>query len=224
MNRLRLSVSGLLLVVAALALPGSAFAFANLETRPWLTGSSPSSMFVLSGSRILTVSGASFELTTTVGSTPLRITSSGIGCTGCLIQNEGGSARGSGKLSFPGAQVASTCAVSGGRIETWNLSLEADYMEGSKSLILFRPAAGETLATVTLTKGSGSCPLAGSYVIRGVVFGQQVNATGVYSVLQNVWLSQTINTIAGGALKFGAAEAALTGTAQLETGTYFGVQ
>jgi len=171
---------------------------------------------VLSGSETVTSTGSG-ELVTTVGSTPLVLNSTGLSCSGCKIENSGGAAIGSGKLEFTGVTVKepATCAVSGGKVTTLALKVQADWMKATgeePNYILFEPNSGTTFATLTLVAGSGSCPLAGSYIVSGKVFVQSVNATGTQKIEQPVNSSGTINSTAGGELKFGSKTAALNGS------------
>jgi hypothetical protein len=226
-----------LVVVLALGavMAGNAFAgVAFEEAATWRTGEAGT---VLSGSESVTSTGSG-ELITKVGETPLVLKSTGLECIECTIKNEEREilegekkvkksvAVGNGKLKFTGVTVASpsACAVSGGSVTTVPLEVTAYFMntrdfikEGKEftelqNWVLFHPASGNTFATVTLTKGTGTCPISGSYIVSGTVFVKSNNSTGVYAVNQTVTSSGTLNAEAGGSLKFGEASAELNGT------------
>jgi hypothetical protein len=220
-----------LVVVCALGalVASSAFAAATQKNATWRTGSTGT---VLTGSETVKASGSG-ELVTTVGETPLVLKSAGLECLECKVENSSGNAIGSGKLKFTGVTVSTpaTCAVSGGSVTTLALKINAGYMgAGTTNYVLFQPNSGTTFATVTLTAGSGSCPLSGSYIVSGKDFVQSNNATGVYEVNQTVQSSGTINSEASGEatpLKFGSKEAKLNGSGTFafsggKAGTVFG--
>jgi hypothetical protein len=168
---------------------------------------------VLSGSETVSSTGSG-ELVTTVGETPLVLKSTGLNCLECRIENSGGLAGGSGKLEFTGVTVAtpSTCAVSGGKVTTLALTSRHWFHIFHFWYTGYRPRTGTTFATVTLKEGSGSCPLSGSYIVSGSVWVRGNNETGVYAVSQTFTSSGTINSEAGGELKFGSKNAELNGT------------
>jgi hypothetical protein len=214
-----------LVVVVALGavLASNAFAAAATEAKEWNVGGS-----MLTG-KSETVSStavgtATFE--TEVGSTKYVLTATGIDCVGCTIANTGSpsSATGTGHLKFTGVSVMEPagCSVAS-EIETTELTVSADWMEGEKVYVKFTPAAGETkeFATVAIT----GCALATTIVPKGTVFVEAANKTEKYEVEQEVHSSKTINEVAGGSLKVGTKNAVLTGRAKLKlnSGAGFGV-
>lgn len=204
-----------LVVVLALGavVASNAFAAAVGEAATWRTGSAGT---VLTGSETVTTTGSG-ELVTTIGETPLVLKATGVECSGCKIENSEGFAIGAGKLKFTGVTVSSpaTCAVSGGSITTTALDTTSYYMIGSGWYTWIHPLTGTTLATVTLTKGTGACALSGSYVIGGSVFLKMANSTGSFVVTQSSTSSGAINAEAGGSLEFGSKKAELNGTATM---------
>ena len=204
-----------LVVVLALGvvMASNAFATAVGEAATWRTGSEGT---VLSGSETVTTTGSG-EFVTTVGETPLALKATGVECSGCKIENSEGFAIGAGKIKFTGVTVSSpaTCAVSGGSITTTALDTTSYYMIGVGWYTWIHPLTGTTLATVTLTKGSGACALSGSYIISGSVFLKMANNTGTFAVTQSSSSSEAINSEAGGSLEFGSKKAALIGTATM---------
>lgn len=202
-----------LAVFAVIALSGvmvsSAFAAATTTDVQVYIGPSPGT--VLSGSESFSVSGSS-ELVTTIGETPLTLKSTETECIGCTMKNEGGVAVTTGRLLFKNVTVVSpaTCAVEGGKVETKLLQTHPDYMIGSTSYKKIEPDAPETiLAQLKLIKGTGSCALAGTYNITGTLFLKMNNTTGVFAVTQGYTSNGSINTEAGGELKFGGKSAEL---------------
>jgi hypothetical protein len=205
------------LALGAIAV-GSASAAAVTEDQTWTIEG-----VTLSGAESVSSSGSA-TLKTTVGTTPLTISATGINCLSCTISNSGGSAVGAGILEFTGVTVETpaTCAarnVGGttGIIKTKSLEVKADYMIGTANYILFKPAGASSLFTeVELVKGSGGCPISGPYNVTGEVFVKSVNGTGVDATTQAVESSGTINETASGKtepLLFGGKHAELIGTA-----------
>jgi hypothetical protein len=222
-----------LFVVAALGavLASSAFAGSDTHDVLWYTGTAPGTVLTGSEEMSSTIVGASATFSTTVGSTPYVLESTGIECVGCKIENSGGVAVGSGHLKFKGVTVKEPagCSVAS-EIETTALSVTADWMpseiviEGGKevtkaketgpSYIKFTPTAGETteFAQVVIS----GCALATTLVPKGSVFVESANATGTQAVEQEVHSSAAINTAAGGSLKVGTKTASLTGSAKFK--------
>jgi hypothetical protein len=73
---------------------------------------------------------------------------------------------------------------------------------------LLPAAGGETLGTLKLT----GCALAGSYPLKGVLYGE-TSSPGIELVSQPLAFSSAINTAFGGSLKLGTEAATLTGAA-----------
>jgi hypothetical protein len=221
-------------LVAVMA--SSASAAATTETKAWKSGTTESGTTVLTGSETVTAEiaenvtlGKSFLLKTTVGEskTPLELTAHVIECVSCTIFNEGGGAKGKGKIRFKEVTVKtpSTCKVKNGEVLTNELKVDATYMEGEKALQLFEPASGEAFATITLEKGTGACAISGSYIVKGTVYSEASNKTGKYATGQQNNFSPTINSAAGGKLRLGEELAELTGSGIFKDGgKYFGVE
>jgi hypothetical protein len=170
----------------------------------------------LTGSETVSSTGSN-EFAFSLGETPVVLKSTGLECLECSISNPGGKATGTGKLKFTGVTVTTpaACAVSGGAVTTFQLTVDPDWMIGSTNYILFKPVSGTTFATVALVKGTGSCPLAGEWIVAGEVFIKSRNATDVLAVEQTVDSSGAINKEASGKatpLTFGSKEAVLNGT------------
>jgi hypothetical protein len=202
-----------LVVVIALgaAMASSALATAVTEDVQWKVEGA-----TLTGSEFVKSTGSA-ETVTAVGGAVLVIKATGINCIGCQITNSGGTAVGSGELEYTGVTVVvpSTCAVSGGVIRTKPLRIKADYMESTADYWLFEPAGGPTFSTVTLTRGLGACPITGSYIKSGTVFGKANNVTGTLASSQTISFSGSINNAAGGATQFGGKPAELNGSLTL---------
>ena len=216
-------------LVASFALVGvmanSAFAVAVTEPAKWfVTGSE------LKGSQAVTSSldtGTVAVLETEVGEWSLTINASGLECVGCTIFNEGGLARGNGKLKFTGVTVVTPtgCEVSGGAVETSALAVNANYMgvlekEFATTVALAnREGPTKPIATVTLKAKTGkTCAISGPYIVKGNLFVKWVWGTGVPFARNFIQSSPVINAVGGGGLTFGAKPATLTAEAFLEAG------
>jgi hypothetical protein len=236
-------------VVAALAIgaivAGSASAAVTTTAAEWYTGASPGT--TLSGDQAITVSigtdpvvGAKFQLKSTIGTTPIEITATGVQCVGCQITNSvvtSGTtpvAMGKGQLKFTGvtADAPTGCTVRNenatgtvGVIETKPLALHADFMSGTAPYWQLFPQAGVTTPFATFYIDDGNCVgISGSYDLKGTVFGQAANATGVQAATQGNKFSPAIQSETGAELKLGSAKAELTGTAIFSIGgTAFGI-
>jgi hypothetical protein len=209
MKMKRLGSAFVVICVLGAMMAGSALAAAVTEDVTWTIEGT-----TLSGSETVSATGSN-EFVWEVGSTLLKLKSTGLECIGCKIENSGGAAIGTGKLKFTGVTVAvpSTCAVEGGAVETADVKIRADYMIGTSDYWLFEPDEGTTFATFKLIKGSGSCVISGTYSITGTDFVKANNATGVLAESQGVTSSGAINAEAGGEIKFGSKKAELNGTA-----------
>jgi hypothetical protein len=157
-----------------------------------------------------------FTLTGTVGEAPVlnvKLTATGIECIGGTIFNEGGHGKDKGKLKFTGVTVdePTGCEVENGTVETGELKTELFMDSGSttKWFDKFSPASGTTFATVH-TIGA-SCPDAGNKLVKGTVFGEATNATGVAATTQPLTFSKTIDETTEGTLTFAGNTAHLTG-------------
>ena len=220
MNVKKLGVAMITLLACAALTASGALAAAVTTDATWLVGSSGT---VLSGSETVSATGTN-SLVWHIGTTPFELSSTGLNCLSCTIQNTAGTAVGSGSLEFTGVTAKSSpaCAarnVGGttGIIKTNALEIKADYMIGTSNYILFKPVGSSTLFfELELLKGSGSCSLAGKYKVTGEVFVKSVNGTGVYEATQKVESSRAINEEASGKtepLQFGGVAAVLNGSA-----------
>ncbi len=137
---------------------------------------------------------------TTIEGKAVKLTATGFSCPKSVIFNQSSKAKGKGFVQLSGVTVAepSGCKVEGGTIESAELAFQV-WMEGSKALVRFAPAAeGGTFAKIGIS-GTG-CPVAGSYAVKGTLFGEMVNATKVSETSQRMRFSGAINSAAGGAL------------------------
>ena len=146
-------------------------------------------------------------LTTTVGGKPLKFKATGGTCPESVIFNEGSKAKGTQKIKLTGVTVVEPagCTVSGGEIETALLSSQI-YMEGTKVLVRYAPASGTIFAEPKIT----GCSIKGAYPIKGVVFGEWGNVTGVEAAKNTITFSGAINAAAGGSLTVAGQPAAVT--------------
>jgi hypothetical protein len=168
MNLKKLGAALVVVLLLSAVVVSSASAAAVAEAATWRTGSAGT---VLSGSETETATGKG-ELVTAVGETPLVLKSTGLECLECTIKNEEGKATGTGKLRLTGVTVSSpaACAVNGGAITTVVIVFAHYYMNGVLWETRISVLSGATLATVSLVKGSGACPIAGTYNLTGNLF------------------------------------------------------
>jgi hypothetical protein len=209
MNLKKLGTALVVVLALGAVMASSAFATAVTKDTHWIDSAGE-----ITGSPEMKLEAVENGfLETTVAGTPLTLKTTAASCVGCTL---GANATASGKIKFENVTVVTpaACAVEGGTVTTKALTAQADWMEGEKDYIKFLPATeGGAFATVTLVKGTGTCALAGNYNVTGSAFGETVNKTGVLATMQNVKFSGTINSTAGGALKFGAEPATLSGQA-----------
>jgi hypothetical protein len=205
-------------VVTALSLVGATGAFAKAETTAaqWFAGTTKGSLTKLVGSQAVTVefgehkfpdgtTGKKGTLNTKILGVNFDSTAAGVKCIECRISNEiapkTGVATGTGKIEFTGVVPMEPvgCKVSGEKIVTNQVYIEADYMEGKKHLIRIIPASGELFSTTKLE----GCALEGSYPSKGVLFAEAVGETGTESSAPGYTSSAAISSAAGGTLTLG---------------------
>jgi hypothetical protein len=243
----------MLAAVLALGALGASTASAAVTTKAaeWYTGTTEAGVTTLVGSKVINAAvavhpeiGSKGRLKGTVGANkvPITITSTGISCVECTIENKevtgkaGKVAYGSGKIRFTGvtADTPTGCTVSSeagvaGEILTRKLVIHGDWMaEGNEhAFIQFIPEAGETAAFAQLKLSGGECTaIAGPYNVTGTVFGESVNNTGKAATAQQAVFSPAIQTTAGASLKLGgnAAEFTGTGSFSLASGEFFAIK
>jgi hypothetical protein len=208
-------------VAIGAVLASSAFATATTTAANWYTGSTGT---LLSGSATLTASASgATKFATSISGTAVEFQASSVSCVGCSISNSPG-AHGTGKLRFSGLTLlhpsSPPCGVTD-PIETAALTIEADWMEGTSALVKFVPTSGSTLFSFTIT--GSPCP-AGTFPVKGVLFGKTTAATGTQAASQTIQFTPAINSAAGGSLAVGGFASELTGTDVLSIGgTPFGV-
>ena len=150
-----LSVSAILAVSAAAAVPGASAA-------QWHVAGS-----TLTGSASYTGKATSpFTFTVIAQGNVYKFRAAGVEFLEPSISNEGGTATGRTKIRLTGVTVESpsTCAVVGGKITTYPLKTSA-----GGGIVSFTPTTGSEggLFVYSLGAGTGSCPLAGTYVAWG---------------------------------------------------------
>lgn len=237
-------------LVAVLALSAlsasSAFGAIATEAAKWYTGSTEAGVKELTETKAITakvgshpVIGSKFELNGTIGTNnvPLKLTATGLECSGCTIKNAevtgkaGKVAVGEGKIKFTSVTVDEpvNCTVSdengvAGQVITKALTVHADWMHEGKAYQNFFPTTGTVFATLKLA-GTGCSAIAGSYNVTGTVYSEAVNKTGVFKTAQNNIFSPAIQTTTGAELKLGGKKAELTGTGIFELGgQFFGIK
>lgn len=204
---------GVAILVAAIVLASAATAYGKAETKVggWVTGE----ILEVGKSAAVTCSDSQpLVLETTIGETPFKFTAKAVECPEAKInevESSGKMAELSGKLKLGEITVntPTNCAISGGTITT-NALTGRVMMEGSTTYLQLSPTTGTALATVTVVKGAGACPLSGSYIWSGTDFGR-FNPTGYAASSQPVTFSSGINSTAGGSIAFGGKTATLSG-------------
>jgi hypothetical protein len=210
-----------LAVMAALAI--SAFASASASAATW----------TVEGAKLEegTAKGVSASAKLKTGTTAVLegellgqefvLTSTTLSSSSGTIFQEGTKAKDSGVLEFSGLSVdkpSPTCAVES-PIKTKSLTSElVDHSGSTKAYDKFFPEEGEVFATI---KVSG-CAVAGSYNVKGVVYGE-AEAWGVSLASQPLKFNPTINATLGGSLTLGtkAAKLSAEGVNTLASGKAF---
>jgi hypothetical protein len=227
----KLGVALLAVVVLGAVMANSAFAeneFKEPATGTWFVNGTK--LPVGTHKALTTTAVGTSDLLTSVGGSPLKLTTEKITCLECFIDNtEGTVATIMGKLSFTEVKVAEPegCSVEGGEIKTKALTAVVGMNKaGTLATVKFTPESGTTFATVVLA--GITCAEAGEYKITGVQYAQAKNATGVFATSQEITTSEAIQKSAGTAtsLKFGANAAILSGhlTGALTSGETFGTE
>jgi hypothetical protein len=228
-RKIGVALSALFVLCAVSA--SSSFGTATTSAANWYTGSGGGTKLV-GGTFISTKvrEKTSFVFETEVGTTRVKLAAKQVECVSCTVRNEPTGASGVGFLEFSEITVVSppNCTLTSAK--TKELSLNADYMEGTSAMVLLTPTAGSTTAFASFELQGGSCALSTPIVPKGTVFGKAANATGVQSTSQEVSVSPSINSTAGGSMVVGLKPAALEGTLIASFGTivigespYFGV-
>jgi hypothetical protein len=231
LKKLSAVVFAVLAISAVMA--SSAFAAAETKAGEWYTGASPGTTLAGSVTATATVGehpviGKKGQLNGTIAGQPVKITSTGISCVECKIENKevtskaGKVAFGTGKIQFTGvtADEPTGCTVSSegnvvGEILTRKLVIHGDWaVAGSeKVFVQFIPEAGATAAFAQLKLKGGQCEaIEGPYNVTGTVFGESQNNRGVFAASQGIVFSPAIQTTTGAALKLGGNPAEFTGT------------
>ena len=155
------------------------------------------------------------ELTTKILGSTFKKTNTGLELIeGKLVQN-GSTVEGTGKLRLngvtldepAGCKVSSTLETVPARGVVAHGNTEATK---SQLYMKFTPVSGEVFMTIKITE----CAVAGSYQLKGSLYGKFVNPTGVEAVNQQIAFSAAINASQGGALTFGKEPAVLTATVE----------
>ncbi len=148
---------------------------------------------------------------------PVVYEATGIECVeGSIFNDESGAATGDGSLVFTGVTLAGAlgevCSVRNESITTVDLRSEL-YMDSGAPEAAFEklePAPGRENIAVVHTEGA-SCPLAGNRPLKGYVFGELVNGTGVSSQTLPLRFSTEVDRTAGSALAMAGEPAYLAG-------------
>lgn len=160
-----------------------------------------------------------FSLTAYVGTSkvPVTLHATGLECVEATIFNyERSTGTNEGSLVFTGVtitgELGTVCAVENEAVQTNNLIGEL-YMDSEDPEIAFDriEPAGERVNFAVIHIVGASCPITGNRPIKGVVFGEGVNATGVQSPVQPLTFSAAIEETAGGHLEFAGNAAELDG-------------
>jgi hypothetical protein len=240
--KMRLKKLGLaIMVVGVLGAIVAASASAAVETveAEWYTGNPTVTLtndetvnLKLGKHQLLGTPGPEVKTRFTVvsGANTYELTATGIECVECKITNgttNAQKAMGEGKIKFTGITVMqpeTTCEVAGGTVTTNILVWHADYMHGGKAFVKFEPKAGAATAFVTVQ--IVDCPLSTPLVVKGTVFGEAANNTGVAAKEQAITFSEAIHKTTASTINVGGKTAILEGQAiaTLASGAEFGVK
>jgi hypothetical protein len=139
-----------------------------------------------------------------------------------VIKQEGEHAIATGTLKFSGITLVKPAGcITGASITTKALTAKI-YMEGATVYMLFEPTAGPTGTFMSfLLEG---CAYEGLYPLKGTLFAQSTNATGVEAVNQPLTFSAAIQGTAGGSLTW-TSNATINGKSnnELVSGSTFSV-
>jgi hypothetical protein len=209
----------------AIALVTSAFAAASASATTWSVSGSPLAEGKANGKTV----NASLKAGTTATlkgkllGQEFVLHATTLSSENGLIYQEGSAAKDSGVLVFSGLSVekpSPACEVAS-PIKTKPLASELTMDVGGSETAYdkFVPAEGLVFATITV-KG---CAVAGSYNVKGEVFGEG-NEYGVEETPQPLNFSPAINASQGGSLTLGsnAAELTLEGENTLSPAATFG--
>ncbi len=196
---------GILAALACFAVTASAATAAQ-----WTVNKSPLSGSASYGAK----AGGSISLSTHMSGTQVELAATGVECVECKITNQGSPAAavGTGKLKLTGItfRTPAACAVPGGTVTTNPLAMSLFTVKG-KAYESVRPETGESLFTLNVQKGSGACPISGSYPIRGSLV-MRAGGIGTEQATHEMTLSAAIETEGGGALRWGVEPAWFTGS------------
>ncbi len=231
----RLGIALTLVFVLGAVTAGSAFANERAHTKMVKTkaGLTAEKTSVLTEKQAMTIALTSptAVLETEVGTTPLKLAAKQLECASCFLFNEEG-AKGLSKVTLKAVAVVSPalCKVSGESV-TIEFTEDFTYVAETVAVTRFEPVEGKTtLATIKLENGTGECPIAGSYPLKGAFFAEDGNATGVFATSQPFQTSAAINKeLSGeetsGGLELGSKPATFTASAKHEAeGLYFGFE
>jgi len=212
MSMKRLGVALLASLALTAVFASSAFATATTVKSKW---KSAGSVLASGETRAVTCSRTGSEnlvLRGTVAGLATEITASAVECpSGDVIKQEGENAIATGTLKFSGLTVVKPEGCKTTETITTKALTAKTYMEGTTVYTRFEPTAGptETFASIPLN----GCAAEGSYPVKGTVFGQASNVTGVEAKSQALAFSAAINSTAGGSLLLAGNAASITGKA-----------
>jgi hypothetical protein len=206
-KRLGIALAASLALAAVFA--SSAFATATTTNSFWTVGGES-----LSGTAAIKCSAAeNLALKGTVAGAETEIKATTLECpSGDVIKQEGSNAIATGTLKFSGLTVVKPVGCKTNASITTKALTAKIYMEGTTTYTRFAPTEGETFANIPLTE----CAAEGTYPVKGSVFGQAGNETGVNATNQTLTFSGTINSTAGGSLTLGSNAATISGKANNE--------
>jgi hypothetical protein len=245
-----------MLAVLALSAVVASSASAKVETVPaqWYTGTTAAGVTTLpvgTSQPVTATVGNHLEIGTkgrlkgTIGEKAIEITSTGIECVECKIENKAAVttgkpnvvAYGTGKIRFTGVSVDSpkSCKVTSeekdksgnpieGQILTKSLVIHGDFMDNEvptnqHAFIQFLPAEAKTIFAQFTLEGGECEAISGPYNVTGSVFGESKLNTGEAAASQELLFSPAIQKTAGAELKLGGNLAEFTGTGIFTTGS-----
>lgn len=159
-----------------------------------------------------------------IGGTSFQVHATGVECLSATIKNElvSGNKMGLGgvTLKFTGVTVTQPVGCTTAATFTTNaISTNAELESANKTenYLRFVPASGDTFASITFS----NCAAAGTYLWKGIFFGEWVNAIGVFAKTQQLNFQPFL-----GVTTFGGKAAHISGSANFEvaSGKEFGIK
>jgi hypothetical protein len=203
---------------------GVALPEATQTAAKWYRGTTAGGVTELTGSQEVTAEqkGSSTFTATSETGQEYVINASGVECLECTISNSPNGGSGSGKLNLTGLTVGKPAGCSA-TFGSAKLTLEANWVQGERALVKFRPTKGESTAFGTFA--ISGCPQETNLVPKGSLFARLSGSLGMQATSQTLEFRPAFNNDAGGNFRVGSEPATLTATDIFKAGgLYFGIK